>query len=165
VGITASGTVGAALQAATLGLPALAVSLETDVTHHLTYSNEVDFSTAAYFTLYFARLLLKRRMPPDVRVLKVDVPRNATPETPWEVTRLSHLEYFESLPPPPRPWGEPGRLRYRVTERFAQDRPDTDAYGLRVRGVVTVTPLSLDLTARVDLAALGEMLQGDGEER
>src|SRR4030067_275697 len=37
-GITVSGTVGAALEAASLGIPALAVSLETPVSAHLSYS-------------------------------------------------------------------------------------------------------------------------------
>src|SRR5512139_3571054 len=57
-GVTISGTVGAALEAASLGIPALAISLQTDVEHHLTNSEAVDFSTAAYFTSYFARLIL-----------------------------------------------------------------------------------------------------------
>src|SRR5512139_2704864 len=36
-GITVSGTVGAALEAAAMGIPALAISLETDVEQHLSY--------------------------------------------------------------------------------------------------------------------------------
>ena len=37
-GVTISGTVGAALEAASLGIPALAVSLEADSKYHLSYS-------------------------------------------------------------------------------------------------------------------------------
>jgi 5'-nucleotidase len=68
-GITISGTVGAAMEGASLGVPSLAVSLETSEEHHLSYSAEVDFSAAAYFTAYFARLLLERNMPADVHLL------------------------------------------------------------------------------------------------
>src|SRR4030067_821485 len=78
-GITASGTVGAALEAAALGVPALAVSLEVAQEYHLTYSEDVDFSAAAFFTGYFARLLLDKKFPEDAHVLKVDVPSDATP--------------------------------------------------------------------------------------
>jgi 5'-nucleotidase len=94
-GVTISGTVGAALEAAALGFPALAISLETEPALHLSYSEDVDFSTAAYFTAYFGRLLLERRLLPDVDVLKVDVPSSATPQTPWKATRVSHLRYYE----------------------------------------------------------------------
>ena len=73
-GVTISGTVGAALEASAFGLPALAISLETDIGHHLSLSPEVDFAAAGYFTRYFGRLLLGRQLPPDVSVLKVDVP-------------------------------------------------------------------------------------------
>ena len=49
-GITVSGTVGAALEAASLGIPALAMSLETEKEYHLSYSPEIDFTAAGYFT-------------------------------------------------------------------------------------------------------------------
>ena len=97
-GITVSGTVGAALEAASMGLPALAVSLETPEEQQLTYSTSVDFSTAAYFTAYFARMMLEKNLPPDVHILKVDVPAGATIQTPWEITRVSMQRYYEAQP-------------------------------------------------------------------
>src|SRR5512138_3598745 len=51
-GVTISGTVGAALEAASFGIPALAVSLEVERQHHWSLSKEVNFLTAAYFTAY-----------------------------------------------------------------------------------------------------------------
>src|SRR5512139_2678376 len=53
LGITISGTVGAAMEASAMGYPALAVSLETETQYHLTHSEDVDFSAAAYFTAFF----------------------------------------------------------------------------------------------------------------
>ena len=53
-GVTISGTVGAALEAAAAGIPALAISLETEKKYHASYSREIDFSTAGYFTRYFS---------------------------------------------------------------------------------------------------------------
>src|SRR5512136_339968 len=47
VGITVSGTVGAAMEGASNGIPSLAVSLETDESDHLSYSTKIDFSAAA----------------------------------------------------------------------------------------------------------------------
>src|SRR3990172_13283871 len=155
-GVTVSGTVGAAMEAASQGIRALAVSLETDLAHHLTYSTEVDFSAAAHFTALFARLLLERAMPPDVHLLKVDVPSSATPHTPWQVTRLSMRRYFEALPAIRSSWEEPGSVGYRIGNDWLDDDPDTDVYALRIGRAVSVTPLSLDLTSPVPLRALEE---------
>ena len=62
-GVTISGTVGAAMEAAALGYKALAVSLETDQKYHLSYSQEINFSAAALFTARFARMLLDKQFP------------------------------------------------------------------------------------------------------
>jgi len=42
------------------------------------------------------------------------------------------------------------------------DTPDTDAYTLRVRRVISVTPISLDMTSRVDLQAFEKLLRKEG---
>ena len=153
-GITVSGTVGAALEAASMDIPALAVSLETPQENHRTYSKTVDFSAAAYFSAYFARLLLEERMPADVQVLKVDVPAGATPQTPWEITRVSRQRYYEPQAPKRASWNIPGPVGYKALGDPHLDPPDTDLYALLVKKVVSVTPLSLDLTSRVNLKEL-----------
>ena len=68
--VTASGTVGAALQAAELGVPGLAVSLETDKAFHLHHGQDMDWSAAAAITRHFAQTMLAARLPFDVDVLK-----------------------------------------------------------------------------------------------
>jgi 5'-nucleotidase len=158
-GVTISGTVGAALEAATHGIPALAISLETKQEFHLSYSPEVDFSTAGYFAAYFGRKLLEKTLPSDVCVLKVDIPCEATPDTPWEITRLSRKMYYRPIPPERESWDQPGIPGYQVVGNPNEDRPDSDVYTVRVKGVVSVTPLSLDLTSRIDLKDLEHYLQ------
>ncbi len=158
-GITISGTIGAALEAASMGIPALAISLETEERFHFSYSPEIDFSTAGYFTAYFGRLLLTRTLPWDVHVLKVDVPSDATPQTPWQITRLSHRRYYEPIPPERRSWSQPGIVSYRTSEGHLEEPQDTDVYAVRVKRVVSVTPLSLDLTSRIDLRELERLLR------
>jgi 5'-nucleotidase len=148
IGITASGTVGAALEGAALGIPSLAISLETEPSHYFTHSTEIDFSAAAHFTTHFARLLLESQLPPDVAVLKVDVPADATTATPWVLTRLSLQQYFHPVKPERQDWSEAKPMGYRIGYDASKDDPDTDAYTLRARKLVTVVPLSQDLTAR-----------------
>jgi 5'-nucleotidase len=158
-GITVSGTVGAALEAASLGIPALAMSLETESEYHLSYSPQVDFTVAGYFTTYFARMLIERQLPVDVNVLKVDVPSTTTKDTPWEITRLSRRVYYEPLRPDRETWDQPGRVGYRIAGDPNLDDADTDVYAVRVLRHISVTPLSLDMTSRVDFNDLARMLR------
>jgi 5'-nucleotidase len=158
-GITISGTVGAAMEAASQGIPALAASLETGREHHLTYSTAIDFSTAAYFTAYFARKLLEKQFPPEVDFLKVDVPSDATRQTPWQVTRLAHQRYFIPVKPKRTSWEEPGVVDYEESMDLENERKDSDVYVLRVKRQVSLTPLSLDFTARVDFDGLDRLLR------
>ena len=95
LGVTISGTVGAAMEAASLGIPALAISLEAGTEYHFSYSKEIDFSAAAHFTAFFGRMLLEKKMPDDVQLLKVDVPSDATVDTAWQVTRVARQAYYE----------------------------------------------------------------------
>lgn len=158
LGITISGTVGAAMEAAAMGFRALAMSLETGVQHHHSHSREIDFSTAAYFTTFFARILLEKALPSDVDLLKVDVPADATPQTPWQVTRVSRQHYFMPVAPRRSSWEEPKRVGYRMGADLACE-PDSDVYTLRVKRQVAVTPLSLDMTSRVSLSELSTFLR------
>ena len=125
LGTTISGTVGAALEGASLGIPALGISLEADQRYHLSYSQEVDFSAAAHFAAYFGRLLLNKKMPGDVDLLKVDVPNGATANTPWVVTCVARQGYYEPLPPQRTSWNVAARLGYK--EAAVLDGEDEDS--------------------------------------
>jgi 5'-nucleotidase len=158
--VTLSGTVGAALEAAASGIPALAVSLQLANEDYLGYSQATDFSTAAYFTQKFARILLEKQLPSDVHALNLNVPIEATPQTPWQVTRLGRHGYF--IPYLKEP-AEPGGLA-RIDASPAPHAddladPTTDVHALRVAHVVSVTPLSLDLTSRVNLSDLQKLME------
>lgn len=157
LGVTISGTVGAALEGAASGVPALAISLETEPKYHLTHDPQIDFRTAAHFARYFAARLLAQPFE-GVDVLKVDVPAHATPETEWQMARLSRARYYEAVAPRRSAWQDAAPVGYRrVPERMPQT--DTDAYVLRELQQVAVTPLSLDLTAHVDFDALAALLR------
>jgi 5'-nucleotidase len=160
-GVTISGTVGAAMEAAAFGIPALAVSLEVEFQHHFSLSEEVNFSAAAYFTAYFARLAMEHAFPPDVDVLKIDVPADATPKTAWKLTRVSRQRYFHPAPPQRSSWDVPARVGYTARGDYKHDPQDTDVYALRIDRKVSVTPLSLDLTSRIDLSEYEKSLRGE----
>lgn len=157
-GVTISGTVGAALEAASFGHPALAVSLQTPVGEHFNLSDKVDFGTAAWFTGYFAEKLLRLEMPFDVDVLKVDVPASATPETPWVITRQSRQRYFYVTSQTDPLTGEK-KIGYEPRVDEATVEFDSDLKTVLLDKKVSVTPISLDLTSRVIFSDLKSILE------
>jgi len=157
-GLTVSGTVGAALEAAGLGIPALAVSLQTGKEHHFTHSPDIDFSVAGYFTHLIAKKMLEKSMPHDVDVLKIEIPLDATPETPWMLTRQSRFLHYYPVPSQRKRLSDHGPMDYEI--RFEPDKleKDSDIYALLVEKKVSVTPISIDLTSRTDFEALAKIL-------
>ena len=156
--LTVSGTVGAALEAACFGLPAMAVSLETPSEFHYNPSDSVDFRVAAAFSRKFAQMMLANQLPPDVDMLKVDVPSDATLDTSWRVTRASRQSYYVPIPRPPTT--EDGRLEmdYKIKIDMDTLEPDSDIHALAIDRVVSVCPLSIDMTSRIDAIALSDIL-------
>ncbi|MCE5258376.1 MAG: hypothetical protein LLG44_04855 [Chloroflexi bacterium] len=147
VGITVSGTLGAAIEAAGYQVPSLAVSLETDVAHHFTHSNAIDFSVAAGFARRAVIKALSVGFPPGVDVVKLDIPCDAVPQTPWKWTNLTHQRYFEST----LVETAPGQVQIKGYERMidlANLEADSDAHALLIDRVVSVCPLTIDLSAK-----------------
>ena len=161
-GVTISGTVGAALEAASFGIPALAVSQQTRHELHLTYSQEVDFEPAAYFARKFGEWLVSHPAhPDDVDLLKVDVPLKATLDTPWEVTRLSRRRVYWPTRPERLSLNDTGRLGYKHDIDPSQAEPDSDVHVLMAKGHISVTPMSLDMSSRTDRFRLKQLFTGE----
>jgi 5'-nucleotidase len=160
-GITISGTVGAALEAASLGIFGIAISLQTSVEHQLSYSDQIDFSTSAYFTRYFTGLMLEKKanLPEDVQAIKIEIPDKATSETPWRFTRMAqHRYYFPTIQRKGK-WEDPAFIDVYVKIAPEEVAPDTDVYCLLYDQMVSVTPLTLDLTSRVSLDSLKSKIE------
>ncbi|MCH8499597.1 MAG: 5'/3'-nucleotidase SurE [Marinobacter sp.] len=144
-----SGTVAAATEGRSLGLPALAVSLVNDGRNH--------FATAARVV----RSLLERSQPLPIGprcILNVNVP-----DGPWaqlagfRVTRLGHRGRAEGVVPVTCPRG---RSRYWIGGVGDVDDagPGTDFHAVR-QGYVSITPIHVDMTRHESLASLRQWLE------
>ena len=158
--VTVSGTVGAALQGAAMGIPSLAASLQTPKETHVNPSGDVDFAAAIHFTRMFAQRILTTPLPFDTDLLKLDIPSDATPDTPWRLTRVSRHPYFVSVPPGQRTLADPGVIDYEPLVYPERTEPDSDIYALAVDRVVSVAPMSVDLTSRVDRGKMEALFRG-----
>jgi 5'-nucleotidase len=159
INITRSGTVGAALEAANYGIPALAVSLEIHEDEVFAAVPKADFSTAAWFTRLFTEAVLKGDYVDDIDVLKIDVPDNAHPDTEWEITKLSKKTYYQISKPERASFDVPGYLRWITEQDHSCFQEGTDAHAVFVKRRVSVTPVSLDMTSRVSTEKLQSTLR------
>ena len=151
-GVTISGTVGAAIDAACHGIPALALSLETPKELHLTHSNEVDFAVAKHFARYFVQRTLEKGLPTNVDLLKIDIPATATPQTAWRTASISRQRYYDLVheePAEPEPPNSDLDYTIKVIQELVE--PESDVYAFAIDRLVSVVPMTVDLTARVAL--------------
>jgi 5'-nucleotidase len=155
--VTVSGTVGAALEGGAFGIPSLAVSLEMDPVYHLSGDDTADYAAAIAYTRLFAWYQLTDVATHDVDALSINVPADARPDTPWRFTRISRRRFFVPIAPD-RAHGK-GRPGYQPLQNLGDIELDSDIWAVKVNGVVSVSPLSLDLTARIDLSGVGSYLR------
>ena len=160
VSVTISGTVGAALEGASFGVPAMAVSLEMPQQYAFSNPEDIDFTAGAHFTSLFADMLLQGLELQDLDVLKVDIPSTATPETPWRVTRLSRSKYYVPVSPGRERLSDSAPVGYEISLKPEELEPDSDVYAVRVAREVSLTPMSMDLSSRADLGELEQRLRG-----
>jgi 5'-nucleotidase len=159
-GVTISGTVGAAIEAASLTIPALAISQQTTQEQHHSYSTKVDFSIAAHYARMFGLWLLETNpLPVDLDLLKVDVPIGVTMETPWRMTRVSRCRVYWPVIPERAVSDDNGQIGYKLGVKPEEAETDSDIYALWQQKSISVTPMSLDMTARTDFDHLRQSIK------
>ena len=147
--ISQSGTVGAALEASSFGIPSLAIATEVDLDQqHASNYARINWDVAALTTHRVASRLLTQGLPPTARLLNVNVPRVATTQTPFRVTIQSQQNYYHPLAPPARSdLSTPYRFFSQIHVDLDSLEPESDIYAFSVDRVISITPLQLNLTA------------------
>lgn len=158
--LTTSGTFGAALEAASLGIPSLATSLQLKnvAEDYLSHSLDFDFSIAAHFTRLVAAFMLESGLPEDVDLMNMVVPHDANLDTPIHLTRQSKIRYFAPYSKRAGGWEDNAELASHVYVTPDEVEPGSDLYAMMKEKAVSVTPLSLDMTARVSLPDMEKAL-------
>ncbi len=153
--VTTSGTVCSALEGATQGSKAIAISLQLpDHEKFEVFSRDLDFSLAKSVLKKIAKKVLRDGMPEGVDVLNVNVPFNAKDEK-IVVTKLARRLYLTRVEKRLDPRGREYYWIYGIEVESAEVGTDIDA--LR-KGLISVTPMSLDLTSRIDFNSIERWL-------
>ena len=152
--VTYSGTVAAAFEGIILGLPAIAVSQQSnDREMDFREGREFDFDFAAALTAEMVRFVAANGMP-DGTLINVNCP-GASPRG-IEVCRLGKRLYDDELKLVETE-EDSGRKRYRIYgfEPGFEDESGTDLAAI-AEGRVAVTPIHFDLTDHSGLDAMGD---------
>ncbi len=139
--VTYSGTVTAAMEAAIWGIPAIAMSLDSEPHHE----GRIDFSAAAQVAAWVVDAFSRQSLLPDT-LLNVNIPRLPVNEIKGlRITRMGLRVYHDKMDKRTDPRG---RSYYWVIGDSPTGVPEigTDI-GALADGYVSVTPLHLDLTA------------------
>ena len=155
-----SGTVGAAIQGGDMGIRSIAISLETKKDYHYNHSGDVDWTHAGYWLRYFAQLALApHAWPRDIAALKIDLPDTVTEETPWRLTTQSYQSYYISTHAQRQHPDDPIVPDYEVLIDYEQLEPESDIYAFAIDRVISVTPVSSNLTARISFREFDTLLR------
>ena len=148
--LTTSGTLGAAIEAASFGIPTIAISQEV-VRDDIKFENgavEIDLDFAEKMLTKLAKIVLKKGLPEGIDLLNVNIPANPINEE-FEVVKLGKRMYVpiidKRLDPREKPYYWIGGVPYN------SDEPGSDGYELRRNQKTTITPLKLDLTNNMSL--------------
>jgi 5'-nucleotidase len=156
--ITCSGTVGAALEAASVGIPSIAISKQTDIASHHKYT-EQNWATTAHFLTFFSNILLNEKAMRDVDALKIDVPESATKETEWKLTKVAKCGYYfkEFENPCEETRLNEGKIKIIINEN--ELKKNTDIHTFAIQKLISVAPISIDLSSRVKFEELKKLYE------
>jgi len=150
INVLYSGTVSAATEGAILGVPSLAVSLDTH--------KDADFSFAAKFARKMAAFLVKNG-PISGTALNVNIP--AIPENEIKgvaVTKQGRARLMENFERRTDPRENIYYWLTGETQLSTEESADSDASALR-RSMISITPLHYDLTCYDAMAELSEKVK------
>ncbi|MDH0177647.1 5'/3'-nucleotidase SurE [Aeromonas dhakensis] len=145
-----SGTVAAATEGRHLGFPSLAISL-VGKTH---------FATAAHYAAQLVKGMMVHPLPAD-QILNVNVPDLPLDQIKGiRVTRLGNRHRAESVICTEDPRGQP--IYWIGPPGSQQDAGEGTDFAAIEQGYVSITPLTIDMTAYSSLAGLGAWLDLQG---
>lgn len=139
-----SGTIGAALEAAIHGVPAVAVSYcKHEVNDRKTKADITvdELELAADIGSRIVKCVLSEGMPPDVDLISVNVPENADCRK-LRVTELSYVGYGDLFTKEPEGY----KIAHWRLSDYSDPNPETDVNVIQNESCISVTPVKVKLS-------------------
>jgi 5'-nucleotidase len=148
--LSTSGTIGAAMEAAVHGVPAIAVSLQVtrgDIKFHDGHV-DVDFRHSAKILYTVAKKIIDKGLPSGVDFLNLNIPSHPSSDK-IKLTRLGERMYKIHIKKRLDPRGRP--YYWIDGDPIENDEFGTDVHVLKEERNATITPISLDCTSKLEL--------------
>lgn len=160
--VTTSGTIGAALEAASYGIPAIAASIQV-IDQGDKFDNKNDhvyeFEMATKIVRRVAQKVLDKGLPSGVDILNINVPVKATEDTEIVATRLARKIFKTKVHERSDPRGRP--YYWIGGDLICSERKGTDVRAVYQEGKISITPLTIDNTARIDFEEISDLIKSD----
>ncbi|MDP2813577.1 MAG: 5'/3'-nucleotidase SurE [Erysipelotrichaceae bacterium] len=158
--ITCSGTVGAAFEADSHGIPTIAVSRQVDLNlQHSDNFVELDWTACKHITRHVAKRVLEVGFPEGVSILNINVPEGATPSTEVRFTKQSRHNYSIFIKPEPRDFDKSFRLKSQIDLNIDDVNRDSDIFAIVCDKVISITPLTWNLSLNIETNLKGSLYE------
>lgn len=157
--ITTSGTIGAALEGASYGIPAIAASIQVMEEGDKFDDNREskhDYDVAIKVVNRIAKKVLKNGLPDKVDLLNVNIPHRVENDREIEITRLARKFFKTGIEERHDPRGRP--YYWIAGEMITDEEEGTDVHAIMQNRNVSVTPISLDATSPIDFSEIEHLL-------
>ncbi|OKY78036.1 MAG: putative acid phosphatase SurE [Candidatus Methanohalarchaeum thermophilum] len=149
--VTTSGTIGAALEAATQGVPAISASVQLSDEGNKFHEGRIDVNLdlAKKNLLKLVNGIEKNGFPDEVDVLNLNVPNSVNEDTPVRITKLARKVYNTSVEKRKDPRGKP--YFWIDGGHIKEVEKNTDVDTILNKEEISITPITLEMTSKRDL--------------
>ncbi|MEL9991212.1 MAG: 5'/3'-nucleotidase SurE [Thermoproteus sp.] len=157
--ILSSGTIGAAMQAALLGIPAVAFSVDANEPEEL-LEDPALLSAIRNIARAVVEYISREGMPGGVDVISLNFPRRFKPDVEVKLAPAAKIKFSQKIDKRVDPRGS---AYYWLYGELVAAEPGTDVYIVHEEGNIALTPLSFNMNVlgprpEADLKALGELV-------
>lgn len=146
--LTSSGTISAAMEAASMGIPAIAVSQQvTNDGIKFDRKAKINYDFTKKILTKIVQKTLKKGLPKETDLLNLNIPSHPKSEE-ILITKLGERMYTPIIHKRTDPRGKP--YYWIGGESFDNDPKGTDGHGMKILKQPTLTPLKLDCTGNLE---------------
>ncbi|MFB6491388.1 MAG: 5'/3'-nucleotidase SurE [Thermoproteus sp. AZ2] len=157
--VLSSGTIGAALQAALLGIPAIALSADVNEPEEL-LADPALISAIRNIARASIKFVSSNGMPRGVDVISINFPRRFKPGAEVKLVPAAKVKFSQKID---RRRDPRGGAYYWLYGELVEPEPETDVYVVHKEGNIALTPLTFNMNAlgpraEADLKTLGALV-------
>lgn len=148
---TCSGTLGAAFEADSLGIPAVAFSRAFPFNKQKSNDfSSLDWEAEKYHIRNITKNIIHNGFPKNVRILNINFPIDLVQETEMRITRQAYMNYAQYISPENRNFSEGHSLKWKLNPEIKNLKEDTDIYAVHFDRAISITPLTSRMSVDVD---------------